>query len=97
MTLRLNYVILPGPRIPQFCPSDGSSREASTESENRQGTETPASSLDFNIANIDPRLIEPGPIMVMELSTYPPSTKISASSVGYPVTCTDSKLTEIST
>lgn len=49
------------------------------------------------MANIDPRLIEPGPITIMEPSTCPPSTEISASSPGYPVTSTDSNLAEIST
>ena len=81
----------------EFSPSDGPSRDASTESEAQQGTETPASSLDFDIANIGPRLMELGPIKVTETSTCPPSTEVSASSAGYPVSSTDLNLTEIST
>ncbi|KAJ5462473.1 hypothetical protein N7530_010678 [Penicillium desertorum] len=37
------------PRMPRFNPSDSSSRDASTEPETRQGTKTPASSLDFDM------------------------------------------------
>lgn len=77
------------PRMPQFGHSDDPSRGASTESETPQGLETPASSLDFDMANIDPRFMEPGPITIMEPSTCQPSTKISASSAGHPVTSTD--------
>lgn len=77
------------PRMPQFGHSDDPSRDASTESETPQGLETPASSLDFDMANIDPRFMEPGPITIMEPSTCQPSTKISASSAGHPVTSTD--------
>jgi hypothetical protein len=85
------------PIMPQFSPSDGPSRDTSTEPEALQGTETPASSLDFDMANIGPRLMEHGPITVTETSTCPPSTEISASSARYPVTSTDSNLAEIST
>jgi hypothetical protein len=67
--------------MPQFNPSNDSSREVSTEPETQRGTETPASFLDFNIANIDPRLIDPGPIRVVEssmclLSTDPNQAEI---------------------
>ncbi|KAI2788543.1 hypothetical protein POX_e06562 [Penicillium oxalicum] len=79
------------PRMPQ------PSRDASTESETRQGTETPASSLDFDMANIDPRLLEPSPITVVEPSTCPLSIEIAASSKGYSVTSTDSNMRKIST
>ncbi|KAJ5240045.1 hypothetical protein N7468_004664 [Penicillium chermesinum] len=83
--------------MPQFSPSDGLSKDASTESETRQGTETPASSLDFDMANIDPRLMEPSPITVVEPSTCPLSIEIAASSDGHPATSTDSNMPEIST
>jgi hypothetical protein len=46
------------------------------------------------MANIDPRLMEPGPITVMEPSNCLPSTDFS---VGYPLTSTDLNLEEIST
>ncbi|KAI3097945.1 hypothetical protein CBS147333_9183 [Penicillium roqueforti] len=82
------------PRMPRFNHSDDSSRNVSTEPETRQGTETPASSLDFDMANIDPRLMAPSSITVMEPSTCPPSTEIFPSSAGYPLTTTDSNLTE---
>ncbi|KAI3287650.1 hypothetical protein DTO002I6_7616 [Penicillium roqueforti] len=82
------------PRMPQFYPSDGSSRDASTEPETRQGTETPASSLDFDMANIDPRLMEPGPITATKPSCCPPSNEVLASA-GCPMTSTGSNLTEI--
>ena len=86
------------PRMPQFNPSDDSSGDVSTEPETRQGTKTPASSLDFDMANIDPQLtlMQPGPITVMEPSTYPPNTQISAS-VGYPVTSSGSDSVKIPT
>lgn len=83
--------------MPQLSPSDSPSKDASTELETRLGTETPTSSLDFDLANINPRLMEPGPFTVIEPSAYPLSTEIPASSAGYPVTGTDSNLTEIST
>ncbi|KAJ6035546.1 hypothetical protein N7460_009721 [Penicillium canescens] len=60
------------------------------ESEKRQGTETPASSVDFDMTNIDPRLMRPGPITVVKPSACPSTTDISASSSGCPVTATDS-------
>lgn len=83
--------------MPQFSPSDGPSKDTSTESEVRQGTEKPASSVDCDMANIGPRLMEPSPMTVMEASTCLPGTEISASSAGYPATSTDSNLAEIST
>ncbi|KAJ5161353.1 hypothetical protein N7492_006745 [Penicillium capsulatum] len=49
------------PQRPQLPCSDTSSvesREVSLESENGQGTITPASSVEFEMANIDPRLME---------------------------------------
>jgi hypothetical protein len=82
------------PKLSQFSPSDGPSRDASTESESRQGTETPASSLDFDMATIDPRLMESGPITVMEPSNSTVSIETSAFSGGYPMTSTDSHLVE---
>lgn len=82
------------PRMPQFYPSDGSSRDASTEPETRQGTETPASSLDFDMANIDPRLMEPGPITATKPSSCPPSNEVLASA-GCPMTSNGSNLAEI--
>jgi hypothetical protein len=81
----------------QFSPSDSLSKDASTESETRQGTETPASSLDFDLANINPRLIEPGPSTFIELLNYLLSTKISVSSARYLLTSADSNLAEICT
>ncbi|KAB8074604.1 hypothetical protein BDV29DRAFT_190849 [Aspergillus leporis] len=57
------------PRMPQFSHSDSVFIEASTESETWQGTETPAPSLEFDIANIDPRLMEPDPITVVNSPT----------------------------
>jgi hypothetical protein len=66
---------------------------SSPEPGSQQGTETPAS-VDFDMANIDPRLMEPGPIT--NPSTCLPSTGIPASS-GFPLTSTDSNLVEIST
>ncbi|KAJ5438594.1 uncharacterized protein N7458_009592 [Penicillium daleae] len=84
------------PRVPLLSPSDFPSRDASTESETRQGTETPASSLDFDMANIDPRLMETDTMTVMEPSTCSPSAEIPASA-GDPVSSTDSNLTETST
>lgn len=65
------------PRMPEFSDSDSFYREASRESETRQGTETPASLFDFDMANIDPRLMEP--------LTCTPSTEIFASSNRCPV------------
>ncbi|KAH8688974.1 hypothetical protein BGW36DRAFT_433745 [Talaromyces proteolyticus] len=52
--------------MPQFILSDGPSGEASTELETQQATETPASSLNFDIANLDPLLMESGPITVVK-------------------------------
>jgi hypothetical protein len=85
------------PRMPQFNPSDDSSGDMSMEPETQQGTETPASSLDFDMANIDPRLMEPGPITVTETPTCPLSAEVSASSAGYLVTGNDSILMGICT
>ncbi|KAJ5473965.1 hypothetical protein N7475_003531 [Penicillium sp. IBT 31633x] len=81
---------------PRVCRGDGSSRETSMESVDRQGTETPASSVDFDMTNIDPRLMRPGPITVVKPSACPSKTDISASSSGCPVTTTDSNSAEIS-
>lgn len=85
------------PRMPHFNPSDDSSGEVSTEPETQHGTETPASSLDFDMANIDPRLMEPGPIPVVESSACPLSTKMFVSSNGCPVTSTDPNVAEVFT
>ncbi|CAG8128817.1 unnamed protein product [Penicillium nalgiovense] len=82
------------PRMPQFNPSDGSFRDASTAPETRQGIETPASSLDFDMANIDPRLMELGPITATKPSSGPPSNEVLASA-GCPMTSTGSNLAEI--
>lgn len=46
------------PQVTQSNCSDISSREESLESEFRQGIETPASSVDLELENIDPRLLE---------------------------------------
>ena len=84
-------------RMPRFDPSADSSRNVSTEPDTRQGTETPASSLDFDMAKIDPRLIAPSSVTVTKPSTCPPSTEIFPSSADYPLTTTDSNLTKDST
>lgn len=82
-----------GPRVSH---GDGSSTETSMESEDRQGTETPASSVDFDMTNIDPRLMRPGPINAVKPPACPSKTDISVSSFGCTVTTTDSNLAEIS-
>jgi hypothetical protein len=81
---------------PRVCHGDGSSRETSMESVDRQGTETPASSVDFDMTKIDPRLMRPGPITVVKPSACPSKPDIPASSSGCPVTTTDSNSAEIS-
>ena len=87
------YYLTERPRVSH---GDGPSRETSIESKNRQGTETPAS-IDFDIINIDPRLIRPGPITVVKPSTCLLGVDISVSSSRCQTTSTDSKLAEIST
>lgn len=67
------------------------------ESNSRQGTETPAPSVGFETANIDPRLIEPCPLTTMRPSPSRSGTEISVSSVRSVATNTDSCLTEVST
>ena len=83
------------PAIPQFNHINNFSGDASTESETRQGTQTPASSLDFDsldfdIAKIDPRLMEPRPITALTSSISPPRTGVSVSPNECSVTSTGS-------
>ncbi|KAJ5778330.1 hypothetical protein N7520_001576 [Penicillium odoratum] len=68
------------PQASQTSCSDVSSREASPVSENRQRTETPASSVDLEMKNIDPRLLEAHPVPVaMALQTQPVTEVLSTS------------------
>ncbi|CAG8250488.1 unnamed protein product [Penicillium salamii] len=76
---------------------NGSSRETSMESENRQGTKTPTSSVDFDMKNIDPRLMRPSPITAVKPSTFPSRNDNSTPSSECPKTGTDSKLANMST
>lgn len=85
------------PERPQPPCSDSSSvesRDVSLESENHQGTITPATSVEFETANIDPRLMESHPV------TKPlpclSGTEDSASS-GPDMTTIDPRLTELPT
>lgn len=85
------------PKRPQFTCSDTSSaesRDVSLESENRQGIRT-AASVEVEMANIDPRLMEPHPIAITKPSPCWPGTETSASSVGSEATNTDPCLTDI--
>lgn len=72
------------------------SSEVSSESEARSRTETPASSVGFEITNIDPRLLEPHTV-----NTEPPSNQAGTdtlmSSVGSGVTKSGPCSTEIAT
>ncbi|OJJ79315.1 uncharacterized protein ASPGLDRAFT_137070 [Aspergillus glaucus CBS 516.65] len=61
------------PQVSQLNCSDISSREVSLEA-GRQGTETPASSIDFEMANIDPRLLEPCPVTTRIISSLSTSS-----------------------
>ncbi|KAJ5771487.1 uncharacterized protein N7511_003538 [Penicillium nucicola] len=70
---------------------DGSSGETSVESENRQGTETPASSVDFDMTNIDPRLMRPSPITAVKPSTLPDKYRFKVG--GYNYTASDEEST----
>ncbi|KAJ5887370.1 hypothetical protein N7495_007411 [Penicillium taxi] len=84
------------PQVSHLNCSETLFREVSLESENRQGTETPASSAGFDIANIDPRLMENCSITVMKPLANKPYTE-NSSSTGCLVTSTDLNLAEIST
>ncbi|KAJ6021273.1 hypothetical protein N7540_006777 [Penicillium herquei] len=68
-------------QVSQIKCNEISSAEASSESENRQRTETPASSVDLEMSNIDPRLLESRPVTIAKSLTVVPDTQISASSV----------------
>lgn len=81
------------PQVSQLNCSDISSREVSLEA-GRQGTETPAS-IDFEMANIDPHLLEPCPVTITKPSPCRSGTEISAPSFGSMVTNSDPSLTEV--
>lgn len=84
------------PKRPQLPCSDSSSvesRDVSLESENNQGTITPATSVEFETANIDPRLMESHPVTKPCWS----GTEGSASSPGSDTTTIDPRLTELPT
>ena len=54
------------PQASQTNWSDISSSEMSLESESRQRTETPVSSVELEMGNIDPRLLEAHPVLTTE-------------------------------
>ncbi|QSS56384.1 hypothetical protein I7I53_04579 [Histoplasma capsulatum var. duboisii H88] len=86
------------PQRPQLPCSDTSSvesREVSLESENGQGTITPASSVEFEMANIDPRLMEQRP--VTKPSPCWSGTENSASFAGSDMATIDPRGTELPT
>ncbi|KAJ5649238.1 uncharacterized protein N7484_002961 [Penicillium longicatenatum] len=73
--------------LPQISPtscSDVSSREVSFEMENRQMTETPASSIDLELKNIDPRLLEAPPLPITMALPNPSDTELLSCSGGSP-------------
>src|SRR5271165_3858875 len=74
-------------------------KEVSVESNKRQATATPASSVEFKMANVDPRLMEPHPLTLTtrRLSPSRPGTEMSLCSVGSATTNTDSYLASAST
>lgn len=77
----INFKLCHLPQVSQMNCNDISSREVSLESENRQSTETPVSSVDFEMANINPRLLEPCPVTVTKPSPCQSGAEISALSV----------------
>ncbi|KAJ5993329.1 hypothetical protein N7451_009053 [Penicillium sp. IBT 35674x] len=70
------------PHVTQTNCSDISSREESLESENRQRIETPASSVELELGNIDPRLLEAHPVPITNSLPYQSDTETPDSSGG---------------
>lgn len=88
-----------GPRIAYNTTSSIDSPEVSSECDSQPKSDTPASSVGFELTNIDPRLLEPQTVNSEPLSSQPStdSTDILVSSIGSRVTNIGPCSTEIAT